>query len=95
MNDSIRGIAKSRLSQKDGQATIEFLVVLSFALGIIFLFLVMSLNSGTGYLVHYVNYMASRTFLTADNGSNEVENAEDFAERQAQEVVRGFDLEKF
>ena len=95
MSDSLEVKKKSRLSQKDGQATIEFLVVLSFALGIIFLFLVMSLNSGTGYLVHYVNFMASRTFLTADNGSNEVESAEDYAERQAKEVVKAFELEKF
>lgn len=85
----------SPMKNNEGQATIEFLVVLSFALGLIFLFLVMALNSSTGYLVHYVNYMASRTFLTADNGSNEVDSTEEFAIREAKEVVDAFNLENF
>ena len=57
-------------SKKDnGQSSIEFLISFFFVLGFVFVFLKISLNAAEGYLVHYATYMASRSYLVAEQNS--------------------------
>jgi hypothetical protein len=79
-----------------GQATIEFLLVFAFALGITFLFLSLAINATQGYVAQYANYMASRTFLTHDIGSNNnFTSSVNMAERAAGETFRRYPLSAF
>lgn len=54
---------KKQLSE-DGQSTIEFIFTFSFAVTLIFLIFNSAMNYTSGYIVHYANFMASRTYLT-------------------------------
>ena len=78
-----------------GQSAIEFILTFAFGLGLTFMFASQALNMTKGYLVHYVNFMASRVFLVADAGV-EVE-ATNFqrAESKAQEQFRQYPLSTF
>lgn len=77
---------------QDGQVAFEFILVVSFALGTIFLFFQMSFNAVDGYLVHYANYMASRAYLSSENGSNSVSTAYSYAAEVAQDVYETYPL---
>lgn len=78
-----------------GQATIEFLLVFAFALGVTFLFLNLAINSTQGYIVHYANFMASRTFLTYDGGSNNLQNGINQAASASRRVFNRYPLKAF
>ena len=56
-------------SSREGQSTIEFLIVSVFSVGILALFIQLAINLTGGYLVHYATYMASRTFMVHDEAN--------------------------
>ncbi|MBT3981307.1 MAG: hypothetical protein HOE90_08130 [Bacteriovoracaceae bacterium] len=82
-------------NRQSGQSLIEFLMIFSLSFGFIFLYIQLATNAGTGYLVHYATFMASRTFLSQDNGSNTNQSAESYAEREAKAVIDKFQLSAF
>ena len=53
-------------NNEQGQSTIEFLMTFIISISFLFFFVKMALNYTNGYLVHYANFMASRSFLVAD-----------------------------
>lgn len=86
----------TRQDNQSGQASIEFILVFAFAIGITFLFLSLAINSTQGYLAQYANYMASRTFLSFDRSSNAGHAGNiDEAARVAREVFQSYPLRAF
>jgi hypothetical protein len=81
-----------KIHKQDGQSTIEFIVTLMFALGVIFLFVNISINYSAGYLVHYATFMASRTYLTVDSNGNQPGASENIAAQAAFETFRRFQM---
>lgn len=60
------------MKREDGQSTIEFILVSLFGIGFLLVFIQLAFNLTGGYLVHYATYMASRTYLVYDRGSNDM-----------------------
>lgn len=58
----------SKLNCQKGQATIEFIFSFSIACFFLIYFIIYCLNLGAGYLAHYANFVASRTYLSYDSG---------------------------
>lgn len=85
---------KNIFNQK-GQSSIEFIMTFSFALGVSFLFISQSLNQTIGFVVHYATYMGGRTFLSYDNGSNELERAIQEASIAATKSFKRYGVSKF
>ena len=83
------------LGHEDGQSAIEFILTFAFSLGFVFLFVNLALNLTAGYLNHYVNFMASRTYLTADTGVDNVDNTLNNAAGQARDVFDKYPLAAF
>ena len=69
-----------------GQSLIEFIMTLSFSLGIVFLFFSIAFNATDGYLAHYATYMASRTYLVVDVNANRANGSDASALSEAQRV---------
>jgi hypothetical protein len=90
-----KSILNKNIQGESGQAMFEFLLVLVFALGITFLFVYMSINFTIGYLNHYATFMASRTFLTSDNGSNTAAGAWGFAQNEAKRTYEKYKMDVF
>lgn len=85
-----------QLLEQSGQASIEFLLTFAFGIGLTLLFVGLALNMTRGYLVHYANFMASRTFLTHDvGGIGSVEQSLNAAERRAKEAFSAYPLAAF
>tara|TARA_Y100000768_G_scaffold375852_1_gene347158 strand:- start:25182 stop:25718 length:537 start_codon:yes stop_codon:yes gene_type:complete len=80
---------------QSGQVAFEFILVVTFALGTIFLFFQLAFNHTDGYLVHYANFMAARTYLTHDNGGNDIGSSIGSAAGVAQEVFESYPLSQF
>lgn len=88
-------VRKTRiLNNEDGQSAIEFILTFSFCIGLTFLFLNQALNVTEGYLVHYVNYMSARTYLTHDSGNDVKVNNLNQAKAKAQEVFNRFPINR-
>lgn len=83
------------LKNDDGQSAIEFILTFAFALGMVFIFLNQAINYTAGYINHYVNFMASRTYLVADSGVNVVATALNGATTAATDRFNSYDLESF
>lgn len=81
------------ITNESGQSTIEFVLVIAFALGVTFLFMAHTFNTTKGYLLHYANYTASRVYLTYDNGGGVVSQNYASAQRRAQEQLDSFNLD--
>jgi hypothetical protein len=60
---------RSLHKNQSGQSTVEFILTLSFALAVVFLFVSTALNYAEGFAQHYATYMAARTYMSADNNS--------------------------
>lgn len=60
--------SKNNNGQK-GQSTVEFLMTFAFTFGFCILFISHAFNMARGYVLHYANFMASRTFLSVDVAS--------------------------
>ncbi len=78
-----------------GQAAIEFLLTLTFSVGFVVLFLNLALNFTRGYLNHYVNFMAARTYLVADIGTDVQATVLQRAAVAAEETFNGYDIGSF
>jgi hypothetical protein len=85
---------KDILNQK-GQSMIEFILTLTFSLGVVFLFFTLARNLTTGYLAHYVNYITSRTYLSYDGARASVENSISIARTRATDVYKRYKMETF
>ncbi len=79
--------------KESGQSTVEFILTLMFGLGIIFLFVNISVNYSVGYLVHYATFMASRTYLTVDSGAGDPAFSEGVAAADALTTFRRFKMD--
>lgn len=91
----VNSIQNKSLLDQSGQVAIEFILTFIFALGITFLFVNQAVNVTEGYLVHYANFMASRTFLTFEQGSSSSISNINAAESQAKRVFSGYPLASF
>jgi len=69
-----------------GQSLIEFIMTLSFSLGIVFLFFSIAFNATDGYIAHYATFMASRTYLVVDVNANRPNGSDAIAQSEAQRV---------
>jgi hypothetical protein len=56
---------QKKLAQESGQAIIEFLIVSSMIITMIFLFVSLSWGIGYGHYVHYATFMASRAYMAS------------------------------
>lgn len=83
------------LHNEAGQVAIEFILVIGLAMGVTFMFVTQAFNATEGYMVHYANFMASRAYLTTDNGSNQVDSVYSNAANVAQEVFDAYPLRSF
>lgn len=84
--------------QESGQSTIEFIFTFAFGVSLIFMIFNSAMNYTAGYLVHYANFMASRTYLTSEGYSGQYGNTEGMAqvgETDAEDVFRRYRLEIF
>jgi len=81
---------------KKGQSTIEVLVCLSIVLSLILMITRFGLNVTSGFMVHYANYMASRTFLVFDQPSAQSPDATDaVAAFEAKRVFDSYGVDAF
>jgi hypothetical protein len=78
--------------ENEGQAVIEFLFVLSFSFGLIYLFLQQNISVGKSMAVHYGTFMASRVYLTYDSGAFNTQVSEAAAQELAQKEFSSLDL---
>lgn len=84
-----------------GQSLIEFLMTITFIIGIFFIFVKIAFNAVDGYLIHYATFMASRTYMVADNNSSEISSSVTLAEEKARDTFSrmhvqtlGYDLSR-
>ena len=80
-------------NNEKGQSAIEFILTFAFALGVTFLFVNLALNQTNGYVAHYVNFMAARSYLVHDVGSNNFQTNINQAKVEADKVFTDFKLE--
>jgi hypothetical protein len=85
----------SKLLSNKGQASIEFIVTLSVGLLLLVTVLGLALNFTVGYLAHYANFVASRTYLTYDHGSNNPLTVFQVAATEARNYFEQFQLANF
>jgi len=83
------------LRNNKGQSAIEFILTFAFAIGVTFLFLNQAMNATEGYLVHYVNFMASRTYLVQETGVNAEDINFSEAANQATRTLNSYPLKSF
>ncbi len=77
--------------KKQGQSTIEFLVVFLLVIAILFLHVKLVFNTAVGNLAHYGTFMASRIFLVYDSNSDTPQNSD----KSAQDRATAYFEEKF
>ncbi len=77
---------------EDGQSSIEFLITLSIALGLLFSFFKMAIIYTNGYFVHYVVYQASRAYMVGERHSNTEDGSDGEAKAMAEEVFDSYNL---
>jgi hypothetical protein len=65
----------SRKLNQRGQSSIEFVLSFIFVLALFFLFVQLAINLTSGYFVHYATFMASRVYLTQDNGNASISSS--------------------
>ena len=61
---------------KNGQSLAEFILTFGIVCLIIILFAKLALNYTKGYMIHYANYMTSRSYMVQDNNSANPETAD-------------------
>ncbi|MCO4753810.1 MAG: hypothetical protein KC478_04985 [Bacteriovoracaceae bacterium] len=68
----------------------------AFGIGLTLLFVSLAVNMTRGYLVHYANFMASRTFLSYDSAStNTIESSLNSAGNRARDTFNRYPLASF
>ncbi|MBC96175.1 MAG: hypothetical protein CME63_00350 [Halobacteriovoraceae bacterium] len=83
---------KKTYENENGQSTIEFLITLTVALGLLFSFFKMAIIYTNGYFVHYVVYQASRAYMVGERHSNSPEGSDGEAQSIAQSVFDSYNL---
>lgn len=83
------------VNDEKGQSAIEFILTFAFGLGIVFLFAIQSLNATKGFLVHYANFMAARTYQVNDLGIDNTQTMMTNAAAEAQTVFASYGLGSF
>ena len=83
------------IQNEEGQSTIEFVVCFSLVVGLMFLFLKFAVNTTNGYLVHYANFMASRTYLVVDINASEFNAGDSRAFTEATKVFNSYNIDGF
>ena len=68
---------------EEGQSLAEFILTFGIVCLIVFIFVKLAFNFTKGYMVHYANFMASRSYLVQDNNSASPESADGSAEQVA------------
>ncbi|MBL7665565.1 MAG: hypothetical protein JNM93_10570 [Bacteriovoracaceae bacterium] len=87
------------ITNNKGQSSIEFILMFTVTFTLVFLWIVQAYNLGVGYLAHYANFMASRTYLTHDTGSMNTRGAVSAiltdSQNEARRVYEKYHLELF
>jgi len=83
---------KPKLSGEEGQAIIEFLIVTTMILTLIFLFVALSWGIAYGHFVHYATFMASRAYLSSDDTKEDQYEAAVSVLRSTVKTARGRDI---
>lgn len=78
-----------------GQSSLEFILTFAFGLGLTFLFLNQAINFTTGFLNHYVNFMASRAYMVHEIGVDNLDTNVNVAGDIAREVFGDYNLRNF
>ncbi len=69
-DSSVRKLRIHRLKMNNsGQSLAEFILTFGIVCIVIILFVKLAFNFTKGYMVHYANYMASRSYMVQDNNS--------------------------
>lgn len=84
-----------KVINNSGQSLIEFLMTLTFVIGIFFIFVNIAFNAVDGYLVHYATFMASRTYMVADSNSNDIGSLVTVAESKARQTFSSLYITAF
>ncbi len=82
-------------NSEKGQSTIEFLLSLTFAIGITMLFVSQALNMTIGFMVHYATYMGGRTYLSYDTFGVDAGSSISEAGNEAKRAFNRYQLEQF
>lgn len=69
-----------------GQSLIEFLMTITFVIGIFFVFVKITFNAVDGYLIHYATFMASRAYMVGDGNNPDIASSVTIAEKQARDA---------
>ena len=78
---------------KEGQSTLEFIFSFAIVFSFIFFFFKIALNYTNGYLLHYANFMASRTYLVHDINSNNVSGGDGPALKEAKAIFATYNID--
>jgi len=62
----------------------------TFSIGFILLFYKISIDATSGFYIHYANYMASRTYLTVERNSANLNGSDGFAFQEAKKVFDSY-----
>lgn len=57
------------LKNRNGQSLAEFILTFGIVCIVLILFVKMAFNYTKGYMIHYANFMASRSYMVQDNNS--------------------------
>lgn len=79
-------------NKESGQSAIEFILTFGFGLGVTFLFVNQAINMTSGYLVHYVNFMAARAYMVHETGVHNKESVLNASRDHASFVAKSYDI---
>jgi hypothetical protein len=74
------------LNDNHGQSLAEFILTFGIVCIVIILFVKIAFNFTKGYMIHYANFMASRSYMVQDNNSSTPETADANAKTIAKKV---------
>ena len=79
---------KSMIAKNNnGQSLAEFILTFGIVCTVIFLFVKIAFNFTKGYMVHYANFMSSRSYMVQDNNSSSPATADGDAKNVAINIV--------
>jgi hypothetical protein len=62
----------------------------TFSFGFILLFYKIAIDATSGFYIHYANFMASRSYLTYEDNSNNPSNSDNGAKKLAEDVFKSY-----
>jgi len=80
------------IKDDEGQSTIEFILSFSLGVGFLFAFYKMAMLFTNGYLVHYVTFQASRAYMVSDTGARTAGGSDGLARTRANQVFNFYKL---